>query len=291
MTSLAERMFVVQYGAERIAKGLSLRGDTGGLYWEPLTGVVVKTSAGWVLLDTGMSRAALENPDNQAAYAAAAAAYGLAPRAGGGPDDWHLYPSPPEPDRWNWGLAGDPLEQALATVGLAPQDLALAAVSHLHLDHSGGIPRLAAAGVPVALQRAELDFARSGRPQLTDGYHAPDWSDERTRWELLDGDAELAPGVWALATPGHTPGHMSFRVDLPDTGTWIFTGDAADLVQNLYDRTPPGSCAGGGPADEQAAAESLDRLLAEGRQHDARLVPGHDQVLFNAVRHPRQGHS
>jgi glyoxylase-like metal-dependent hydrolase (beta-lactamase superfamily II) len=287
-------MFVLQYGAERIAKGLSLAGGSGDLYWEPLTGVVVRTEVGWILLDTGMSRVALEDPANQAAYEAAARGLGAdvdAGEASGDGDGWHLWPAPPDPRRWNWGRPGNPLEDALAGVGLAPGDLALAAVSHLHLDHSGGIPTLAAAGVPVAIQAAELDFARSGRPGLGDGYHAPDWSDPRTRWELLDGDSELAPGVRALATPGHTPGHTSFRVDLRDTGTWIFAGDAADLVQNLYDRVPPGSCAGGTPADEKAAAESLERLLAEGRRHDARLVPGHDQVLFNAIRHPTQGHT
>ncbi|CAA9338790.1 MAG: hypothetical protein AVDCRST_MAG48-3518, partial [uncultured Friedmanniella sp.] len=26
------------------------------LYWEPLVGVLIETSAGWVLFDTGMSR-------------------------------------------------------------------------------------------------------------------------------------------------------------------------------------------------------------------------------------------
>ncbi len=290
MTSRALRLFVLQYGAERIPKGLSLLGGTAQLYWEPLTGVLVETADGWVLLDTGMSRTALDDDGNQSAYAAAAAAYGADPERG--PDDggWHLHPQPPGDGRWTWGLSGDPLEAALAAHGLAPADLALAAVSHLHLDHSGGIPTLAAAGVPVAVHRDELAFARSGRPGPADGYHAPDWADERTRWELLDGDTELAPGVRVLATPGHTPGHVSFQVDLADTGSWIFPADAADLVQNLYDGVPPGTCAGGTPADEQAARASLDRLLREGRRHDARLVPGHDQVMVNAVRHPPGGH-
>jgi glyoxylase-like metal-dependent hydrolase (beta-lactamase superfamily II) len=297
-------MHLVQFGAERIAKGLSLAGSGGPLYWEPFVGVVVETEVGWVLLDTGMGRPALDDPRNADAYAAAAAAYGQAPDgdqpdgdqpdgdlAGERPDGtWHLHPEPPAGARWTWGWPGDPLEAGLAEVGLHPRDLVLAAVSHLHLDHSGGIPTLAASGVPVAVQRAELEFARSGLPGLGDGYHAPDWSDPRTRWELLDGDAELAPGVLALSTPGHTPGHMSYAVDLPETGRWIFAADAADLAQNLYDRTPPGTCAGGTPADEQAARESLERLLAEARTRRARLVPGHDQVVLNAVRAPADGH-
>ena len=136
----------------------------------------------------------------------------------------------------------DPLPAALATVGLVVSDLSLAVISHLHLDHSGGIPLLAEAGVPVALQRAELDFAHSGRAVFVDGFRVQDWSDPRTRWELVDGDAERAPGVSVLATPRHNPGHSSLWVELPQTGTWIFAADAADLGQNLLDRVPCGYC-------------------------------------------------
>nr|WP_275889555.1 MBL fold metallo-hydrolase [Nakamurella flavida] len=247
---------------------------------------MVDTEDGWVLLDTGMSRAALDSADNQAAYAAAAESGGADPT----PVRGHLRPEPPDPARWNWGLAGDPMVAALATVDLAPADLVLAAVSHLHLDHSGGVPTLARAGVPVALHRHELEFARSGAVGLADGFHAPDFSDPATTWQLLDEDTEIAPGVTALTTPGHTPGHLSFRVDLPRTGSWIFTADATDLAQNLLDRVTCGSCAGGTAADEEAADASLDKLLTVAAQTHGRLIPGHDQIVTAAIAHPPGGH-
>ncbi len=279
-------MFVLQYGAERVPRSLSLRDGPSDLGWEPLYGVLVDTADGWVLFDTGMARAALDADETQDSYRAAAV------DAGADPDQptWSLHPAPPDPTRWNWGLEGDPLVAALATVGLTVGDLSLAVISHLHLDHSGGIPLLAEAGVPVAIHRAELEFARSGRAVFDEGFRAADWSDPRTRWETLDGDAEVAPGVTVLSTPGHTPGHVSLRVELPDTGTWIFAADAADLGQNLLDRVPCGYCAGGSAADEDAASSSVQRLLAEAADADARLIPGHDQLVFNAVRHPPAGH-
>ena len=279
-------MFLLQYGAERVPRALSLRGGTSDLGWEPLFGVLVETAEGWILFDTGMAREALDADETQDSYRAAAV------DAGADPDEttWSLPPTPPDPTRWNWGLDGDPLPVALATVGLSVSDLSLAVISHLHLDHSGGIPLLAEARVPVALQRAELDFAHSGRATFADGFRAPDWSDPRTRWELLDGDAELAPGVSVLATPGHTPGHSSLRVELPRTGTWIFAADAADLGQNLLDRVPCGYCAGGSAEDEAAADRSLERLLGEAADADARLIPGHDQLVLNAIWHPESGH-
>ncbi len=279
-------MFLLQYGAERVPRALSLRGGTPDLGWEPLFGVLVETAEGWILFDTGMAREALDADETQESYRAAAVS------AGADPDQltWSLHPTPPDPTRWNWGVVGDPLPVALAAVGLAVSDLSLAVISHLHLDHSGGIPLLAEAGVPVALQRSELEFAHSGRAVFADGFRARDWSETRTRWELLDGDAELAPGVSVLSTPGHTPGHSSLRVELPGTGTWIFAGDAADLGQNLLDRVPCGYCAGGSVEDEAAAERSLERLLGEAAYADARLIPGHDQLVFNAIRHPRSGH-
>jgi N-acyl homoserine lactone hydrolase len=283
----ASRMFLLQYGAERVPRALSLRGGPPDLGWEPLFGVLIATADGWILFDTGMAREALDADETQESYRAAAVGVG----ADADEVTWSLYPDPPDPTRWNWGLGGDPLVAALATVSLEVSDLSLAVISHLHLDHSGGIPLLAEAGVPVAIQRSELEFARSGRAVFEEGFRSPDWSDPRTRWELLDGDADVAPGVSVLSTPGHTPGHSSLRVELPETGTWIFAGDAADLGQNLLDRVPCGSCAGGSTEDTLEAEASLNRLLSEAADANARLIPGHDQLVLNAVRHPRNGHA
>jgi glyoxylase-like metal-dependent hydrolase (beta-lactamase superfamily II) len=35
---------------------------------------------------------------------------------------------------------------------------------------------------------------------------------------MIEGDAQLATGIHAVATPGHTPGHMAFRVDMRESG-------------------------------------------------------------------------
>lgn len=281
MSGDATRLLVVQYGAERVGKSLSLLGAGDELFWATMSGALVETSDGWVLFDTGMSRAALDSAQVDQVYAAGRDAP---------PTPWHLEPSPPDPGRWTWGLPGDPLVTALAEIDLAPGDLAMAVISHLHWDHSGGIGTLAAAGVPIAIHRDELGFARSGAVGAGEGFAVADWTAPGTTWIELDGDTEIAPGVTILATPGHTPGHVSLRVDLPGTGTWIFPSDALELSQNLLDRTRCGSCAGGTPEDGRRADESMERLLSLGAQTRARFVPGHDQVVVNAVRHPPGGH-
>ena len=280
---VAERLFVLQLGAERVDKTLSVPGAGPGRYWEPFLAVLVETREGWVLLDTGMSRAAFASP-------AVASAYG-APSAGDlvDPSPWHLAPVPPASPGWAWVLDGDPLRTALAEHGLEPSDLAVAAVSHLHVDHAGGIPTLARAGVPVVLGSSELAMARSGTVAEPLGFHPPDWSEPGTRWQPVDGDVEIAPGVVVLSTPGHTPGHLSFLVRLAGTGDWVFCVDAADLGQNLLDAVRCGSTT---PDDEDARAAadaSTARLLRLART-GARMLPGHDQVVATCVRHPAGGH-
>jgi N-acyl homoserine lactone hydrolase len=256
----ARRLFLLEYGAELCPKSWSVLGADDELRWVPVVGVAVETDIGWVVLETGFSRQAVDDRE------ACAAVYGEGhdPRA----------------------KSGEPFAHALEDVGLKVADIALAAVSHFHIDHTGGLPLLAEAGVPVVVQRKELDFARHAGIEVA--YYRPDFADRGIEWRVLEGDGEIAPGISAIFTPGHTPGHMSYRVELPETGTWLFAVDVADLGQNLFDGTPIGTAAD--PADIPRAPESLERIRSESDRTGARVVPGHDPWFWRAVRHPPGGH-
>jgi N-acyl homoserine lactone hydrolase len=70
------------------------------------------------------------------------------------------------------------------------------------------------------VQRPELERARRSGDAI-------EWFDfAGARFELLDGDTEIAEGVRVVATPGHTSGHQSVFVDTPD-GAAVMIGDAA----------------------------------------------------------------
>src|SRR5262249_9165291 len=87
-----------------------------------------------------------------------------------------------------------------------------------------------------------------------------DWFDfAGARFELLDGDAEVLPGVRVLATPGHTSGHQSIVVD--GDGEEVLIGDAAYTPAIYADPEADSSVLPRGQAaDSEAWRSSLKRI-------------------------------
>jgi glyoxylase-like metal-dependent hydrolase (beta-lactamase superfamily II) len=114
------------------------------------------------------------------------------------------------------------LPLALERIGVVQDEVRWVANCHLHFDHCGGNPALAPR--PVFAQASELALARGKdytMPHLVDFAGA--------NHEELDGDAEILPGVWVIATPGHTDGHQSLAVRCED-GTVVLAGQAVDFA-------------------------------------------------------------
>jgi N-acyl homoserine lactone hydrolase len=113
------------------------------------------------------------------------------------------------------------LREALRDSGTHPDDVTHVVNCHLHVDHCGGNPELTSQ--PTFVQRAELTAARTTPdytlPQLLEG----------SRFVELDGASEVLPGVTVLPTPGHTGGHQSLVVRLPD-GTVVLAGQSHDTA-------------------------------------------------------------
>ena len=112
--------------------------------------------------------------------------------------------------------------EALASVGVARGDVAIVVNCHLHFDHIGGNPQFA--GRPILCQRTELETARAG------DYTVDALVDfDGARYQLLDGEAEVAPGVHVLPTPGHVDGHQSVLLRCDD-GTVVLAGQSHDTA-------------------------------------------------------------
>ena len=94
---------------------------------------------------------------------------------------------------------------------------------------------------------------------------------------------DIAPGVSAVLTAGHTPGHQSFVVDLDLSvggGGLVFAFDAADLTENIEHELPIG---GRVYATPQQTVEPIRRLKALAAARGYSLVPGHDPVVWPAL--------
>lgn len=248
-------MVPLTFGWEHIPKSISIHGaDPTVRLREPVPGVLLEADGGWVLLDTGFNTPILLDDLLRRRMVHM------------GIEDELV------------GDEGDSIERAFEYVGIDPADVVAVAVSHLHYDHAGGI-RWFAEHAPVHCQKLELDHALAQRAPEPQALCRIDYDDHRIDWCLADGDVEIAPGITAVATYGHTVGHQSFVVDLADGGGFVFAFDAADLQQNIDDELAPGSVATG---DVGQAVESIRRLKAIAGEKGYRVVPGHDPDVWPA---------
>ena len=145
------------------------------------------------------------------------------------------------PEEWldDWRVVNRSVADALAELDMAPADIGLVINTHLHFDHCGQNAVFSHAACHV--QRAELDRAKREDPELYDWFGFLN-----ARWELLDGDTEILPGLSVVTTPGHTVGHQCVVVSSAD-GQDLLIGDAAytprEYTGPLDQKLPPGQAA------------------------------------------------
>jgi N-acyl homoserine lactone hydrolase len=155
-----------------------------------------------------------------------------------------------------WKVVNRHAADVLAEHDLSPADVRIVINSHLHFDHCG--QNAVFKHAPFYIQRSELARARREKSGVAE------WFDfAGARFELLDGDAEIAEGVRVVATPGHTVGHQSVMVDTPDGGA-VMIGDAA-YTADIYregEKADLSGWGGGQYSDRAAWSDSLHRLHA-----------------------------
>jgi glyoxylase-like metal-dependent hydrolase (beta-lactamase superfamily II) len=166
-----------------------------------------------------------------------------------------------------------PLPTAVAAAGYDFGDVGDVVLSHMMVDHAGGL-RTLHPGTAVWVQRAEWEYATGGEADELAYRHA-DLEGIDVDVRLLEGEAELWPGVHVVPTAGHCPGHQSLVVEVGDS--WIvLAADAADLQTNLSQHIPPGILLQG----REDALASLDRLTVLADELGALVLPGHDPDVW-----------
>ncbi len=165
----------------------------------------------------------------------------------------------------------------LASAGFGPSDVTHLVNSHLHFDHVGGNRFFPGAATYVS--GVELREARDPYPFERLAYSDRGF-EQAARFELLDGDVELARGLRLYSTPGHSAGHYSLMVDAGGLGrNMLFAFDAAYSHENLEREIVSGF-----HLDPVAATESILRLKALAAEHDAEIFVAHDLPAFEGYR-------
>ena len=240
---------------EPVASGLRRRVDTlrdrQWSDWLPIHAWVIEHPGGLIVVDTGET-ARVNDP-------------GYLPR-------WHPY--------YRFGVRfrvapADEIGPQLERVGFDPGAVRMVVLTHLHLDHADGLHHLPNARV---LATAREQQAAAGLRGRLDGYLADHWP-PGLRMEAIElapdptgafaAAATLADGVRAVATPGHTPGHVSVVVD--GNPPILIAGDVTYRLDLLMD----GRIDGVAPDDAQAR-ESVARVRAFVQATGAVCLPTHD---------------
>ena len=174
----------------------------------------------------------------------------------------------------------DLLVHRLDSLGLEPASVDLVVLSHLHYDHAGGAALFQDSELIV--QQDEYSYAHYPASFFASFYYRKNYDLPGYRWRLVDGDAELVPGITALRSDGHTPGHQSLLVELPQTGPVILAGDCCYWQQSIDHETPPGVV-----WDPTRAMHAIKRLKTIARLMGGRIFPSHDPAFWaTAVKAP-----
>jgi glyoxylase-like metal-dependent hydrolase (beta-lactamase superfamily II) len=123
--------------------------------------------------------------------------------------------------------------KALSIRGLEPEDIDTVINTHSHLDHCGN------------------NYLFTGARHL----------------KPVEGET-IAPGVQAIATPGHTIDSISVVVDSESWGVIVIAGDALPTFNNFLKNVPPAL-----HVDRDLAVSCMARIIEMANI----IIPGHDE--------------
>jgi 4-pyridoxolactonase len=183
----------------------------------------------------------------------------------------------------------------LAKLGIRPGDVGCIINSHLHIDHCGGNKHFPEATIVV--HKKEYEAAKSPFPFEYQSYSDLSFDPELHRlnfigardilkragtaeeepaanrspkYRFIEGDIELAKGIWLYELPGHSAGQMGMVVELQGRKPMFFPADSSHLPRHLDEMIVPGF-----HVDAGQAYRSLERLKVIRAQHDAEILFGH----------------
>jgi N-acyl homoserine lactone hydrolase len=157
----------------------------------------------------------------------------------------------------------------LALFGLTPADIGHVILSHGHIDHVGSLPLFAHAEIVLtATERADP------KPCYFFDVRPMDWPEARYR--TITEDTAFCEGITLIPTPGHTAGHLSAHLSLPDGRQVILAADAINRISEAEEGFADAK-------DPARAMESYHLLMRLAKATGAEVIYGHEPSQWPAL--------
>lgn len=161
------------------------------------------------------------------------------------------------------GVTRRMLREALTKRGIGLDDIDLLVFSHGHFDHVLNLDLFPKA--PILMSRDERDYVEK---PFADDPATPRYLPELLTprdVQLINGEAEILPGVTMFPTPGHAPGHISLEL-ATDEGPVVLAADALKTAREATTGIPDMEI-----DPQKRGKASIQEILKRGRT----IVPGH----------------
>ncbi|MCP4599451.1 MAG: N-acyl homoserine lactonase family protein [Proteobacteria bacterium] len=183
-------------------------------------------------------------------------------------------------DKWSFDRFL-PVPKILGELKLEKEDITDVVITHLHWDHAGNMTPYETADFWV--QEEELEWAKTklkgDRITSAAGIRQKDLDilariDARGRLKKINGDREIAPGIFLRLGGKHTYATQWVEIKTgTDVGTIVLASDNAYLYENIEKKVPIGGC-----RDHLANKAAIIEML-EAASKTRLVVPGHDPLV------------
>jgi glyoxylase-like metal-dependent hydrolase (beta-lactamase superfamily II) len=189
------------------------------------------------------------------------------------------------------------LEAGLAALGHTPDEVKLVIDSHLHFDHAGGntyrdaqgATRLTFPNARYVVQAGEYHYATHTNERTAGSYFDHNYVPVREagRFDFVEGEREIVPGVRVMPTPGHTPHHQSIRIDGGGGEVAVFLGDLVPTTAHL-----PLAWIMGYDVEPLVTLETKRRILARAVAEGWQVAFCHDATTgWGRLEHGEKGYT
>ena len=235
-----------------LSRRLSIFTDPNWTEWLPTYAWVIDTAEGVLVVDTGQGAHLLQSGRSLHPYVRWEVAFRIEPEQEIGPQ--------------------------LRALGIGPRDVKRVVLTHLHMDHDGGLAHFPDSEILAAPGELKTAGGLAGRLRGYLPHRWPSWFDPKP----LDLAAEpfgpfassrrltQAGDVVAVATPGHTADHVSVVVQDGDIAYFLAGDTSYDEALMLAGRLD------GVSADEQVCIGTLDAIRRFAQSRPTVYLPTHD---------------